>query len=326
MPEKLIIEVTRGSRVESRHRVHAAVMDADGTVVLAAGDTDAPVYPRSAVKGIQALPLIESGAADRFGLSDAELALACSSHSGEPAHVRAASSMLAKAGRGAAALECGAHWPSRDSAARALAAAGGRAGALHNNCSGKHAGFVCTACAMGVDPQGYVTPDHPTMRVVTAALEQVTGTRLDQAPGTDGCSIPTHAIALRAIAHGFARFATGAGLPPDRARAAARLRAAVAAHPFMVGGTHRFDTVLMQATGKAVFAKGGAEGVHIAALPAQGIGIAVKAEDGAGRAGEVALAELVARHVNTVPEALRRPALRNWNGIVVGGLRLAGSG
>lgn len=320
-----VIEVLRGTRVESRHVVRAAVVDADGATLLAAGNSDDPVFPRSAVKGIQALPLIETGAADRFGLTAAELALACSSHNGEAAHVRAASSMLAKAGQGAAVLECGAHWPSRETASRALAAAGGRPSALHNNCSGKHAGFVCAACAMHTDPRGYITPGHPTMRAVSATLAEVTGARLDDAPGTDGCSIPTHAIPLRALAHGFARFGSGRGLAPARAAAAARLRAAVAANPFMVAGTGRFDTVLMQATGAAAFVKGGAEGVHIACLPDQGIGIAVKAEDGAGRAGEVALATLLSRYVDTVPEALLRPVLRNWNRVVVGGLRVAGS-
>ena len=315
----VLVEVTRGAQVESRHCGAVAVLDAAGGVVFRAGDIDQPVFPRSAVKAFQALPLIESGAADRWALSDAEIALACASHSGEPVHVAAAQAMLARAGRGETCLECGAHWPYDAAAARTLAAAGRVPGPLHNNCSGKHAGFICLACGVGDDPAGYVRPDHPTMQRVTASLAAITGTRLDAANrGTDGCSIPTYAIPLRALALAFARFATAGG-------AAARLRACVAAHPFMVGGTDRFDTVLMTALGARVFAKGGAEGVHCAALPELGLGIAIKCADGAGRAADVACAALVARHLGAgVPEVLLHPELRNWNGIVVGRLRAAG--
>ena len=179
MTNPVLIEVLRGDRVESRHAGAVAVLDPEGGVVFAAGDIDAAVYPRSAVKGMQALPLIESGAADRFGLGEAEIALACASHSGEPAHVETATAMLAKAGQSPACLECGVQWPSDARATRALAASGQEPGAIHNNCSGKHSGFVCVSCAMGQDPAGYVRPDHPAMREVTAALSAMTGTPLD---------------------------------------------------------------------------------------------------------------------------------------------------
>jgi L-asparaginase II len=329
----VLVEATRGAIVESRHRGAAAVVDAAGRVAFAVGDIDAPVFPRSAVKALQALPLVETGAADRLGLSAAEIALACASHGGEPAHVATARAMLAKAGRTPGCLECGAHWPLDAEAGRGLAAAGDRPGPLHNNCSGKHAGFICLACASGEDPAGYVRPGHPTMRRVTAALADLTGSRLDDATrATDGCSIPTYAVPLRALALAFARFATGAGLAAERAAAAARIRAAVAEHPFMVGGTGRFDTVLMQACGARVFAKGGAEGVHCAALPELGLGIAVKCDDGAGRAADLVVASLAARLLGpgVVPETLQRPVLHNWNGVPVGALRpgeaLAGAG
>jgi L-asparaginase II len=175
--DPVLVEVTRGARVESSHVGAAVVVDAAGGVVFAAGDIAAAVYPRSAVKALLALPMVESGAADRLGLSEAEIAFACSSHTGEAVHVAAASAMLAKAGRDVAALECGTHWPSNEQAARALAAAGLAPCALHNNCSGKHSGFICLACDRGEDPAGYVRPDHPTMRVVTAALARWTGAR-----------------------------------------------------------------------------------------------------------------------------------------------------
>lgn len=284
-PNPALVEFTRAGLIESVHHGAIAVLDADGAVVLAAGDIEAPVFPRSAVKALQALPLVESGAADRLGLTDAEIALACSSHNGEPPHVATAEAMLRKAGRDAGTLECGAHWPMYEPAEHALVAAGGRPTALHNNCSGKHSGFICLACASGEDPAGYIRPEHPTMRRITAALSDATGTALDERNrGTDGCSIPTYAIPLRALALAFARFGTGRGFSAGRIAAAARIRAAVEKNPFMVGGTGRFDTEVMQAFGARVFAKGGAEGVHCAALPELGLGIAVKCEDGAGRA------------------------------------------
>ena len=160
MSNPVLVEVLRGALVESRHSGAVAVVDADGGRVLALGDVEQPVYPRSAVKALQALPLIESGAADRFGLGPEELALACASHSGEPAHVATATRMLALAGLDASALECGAHWPIHQPSAQALARAGGTAGAIHNNCSGKHAGFLCVACATDADPAHYVEAEH----------------------------------------------------------------------------------------------------------------------------------------------------------------------
>jgi L-asparaginase II len=327
----VLVESTRGARVESCHRGAAVVLDAAGGVAFAAGDIDLPVYPRSAVKALLALPLVETGAADRLGLTDAEIALACASHTGERPHVAAAESMLSKVGSNAGCLECGSHWPTNEAAARALAAAGEQPSALHNNCSGKHAGFLCLACDRGDDPAGYVNPDHPTMRAVTAALADMTSTRLDEANrAVDGCSIPTFAIPLRALALAFARFGTARGLDPARAAATRRIRAAVAAHPHMVAGTGRFDTKMMTALGAQVFSKTGAEGVFCASLPDQGLGLAVKCDDGAGRGAEVITAALIARilapggEAGATLAALTRPALRNWNGIEVGRLRPAG--
>ncbi len=331
MTNPVVVEVFRGERVESVHHGAGAVVDADGRVVLAFGDVERPIYPRSAVKALQALPLIESGAADRLGLTDAEIALACASHSGEPAHVAAAAAMLGKAGRNAAALECGVHWPLGEAAARALARSGAEPCALHNNCSGKHAGFVCVAAALGVDPKGYVAPDHPVQREVTAALAGITGARLDEGTrGVDGCSIPAYAIPLRLLAHGFARFATGEGLAPERARAATRIREAVAARPDMVAGQGRFDTEVMRALGPHVFTKTGAEGVYCAALPESGLGLAVKIDDGATRAAQVVMSSLILRFAK-LGEAERAklapfaaPRIRNWNGIDTGFMQPGG--
>jgi L-asparaginase II len=328
----VLVEATRGDRVESRHCGAVAVSDADGKLVLSLGDVDAPIFPRSAVKALQALPLLESGAADKYGLTDAEIALACSSHSGAPIHVETARGMLAKAGRDPADLECGVHWPLDAEAARALAASGGVASALHNNCSGKHAGFICLSCAAGVAPKNYVKHDHDAQRQIRSALAETTATRLDDAPwGIDGCAIPTYAIPLRALALAFARLGTGDRLEAGHAAAARRIRAACAQHPDLVAGAGRFDTVLMQALGARVFVKTGAEGVYCGALPELGLGVAIKCDDGAGRAAEVAMSATIVRLL-TLSDAEREtlapriaPVIRNWNGEAVGGLRASGA-
>jgi L-asparaginase II len=282
------------------------------------------------VKPLQALPLLESGAADRYGFGDQELALACASHGGEPAHVEVASRMLMRAGLDLRALECGAHWPSHQPSSQALARSVGAPSALHNNCSGKHAGFLCVACTAGMEHRGYVEVEHAVQREVRGALESLTGVGLSaDACGIDGCSIPTWAVPLTALAHAFARFATGRGLGSERAKAAVRIRAACAAEPYYVAGTGRFGTEIMTLFGARVLAKTGAEGVYCGALPGQGIGIALKCDDGATRAAEVAMAAMVARFLpmsdaeRGALDRLMRPVLRNWNGIEVGGLRPA---
>lgn len=330
MQVPVLVEATRGGQVESRHGGSFAVVDGAGRLVASVGDIETPIFPRSAVKVIQALPLVESGAADKLGLGEEALALACASHGGEPRHVETGRRMLASAGRDAASLECGAHWPSFAPAARALACDGAEPTALHNNCSGKHAGFICFACASGAEPAGYIQPDHPVQRAVKSALEEVTGFRLrDGGHGIDGCSIPTYAIPLRSLAQGFARIGTGEGLDGSRAAAARRLRRAVAAHPFMVAGSERFDTEVMEALGERAFIKVGAEGVFCAALPELGFGIAVKCDDGAVRAAEVVMANLLRRLLDLEPGAepvldrFVNPVLRNWNGMEVGQLRPA---
>jgi len=328
MNNPVLVDVLRGSLVESRHRGAVAVVDADGAMVFTLGDVGQPVFPRSAIKALQALLLIESGAADRFRFGAEELALACSSHSGEEGHVAVVTRMLGRAGLDVSALACGAHWPINQAAAFALAKTG-VASALHNNCSGKHAGFLCDACAMGVDPVGYWQPEHPVQRAVRSVLEDMTEAALGREQcAIDGCSVPTWAVPLRQLAHAFAKFASGHKLPGARAEAAARLRAACAQKPWHVAGTGRFCTEIMKLFGARVFVKTGAEGVFCGALPEQGLGIAVKCDDGAGRASETVMASIIVRFL-PLDEAERaalarfvRPILRNWNGIEVGALRV----
>ncbi|CCV12545.1 asparaginase [Mesorhizobium sp. STM 4661] len=296
MTNPVLVEILRGAIVESAHRGAIAVFDADGKPFLEIGDTSRPVFPRSAVKAIQALPLLESGAADAYGFGNRELALACASHSGEPAHVELARSMLASAGLDHSALECGAHWPSNHHAEIALARAGGLPNALHNNCSGKHSGFLCTCVHSGIAHGGYVRTDHALQEMVRDTMQTVTGAAHGAADrATDGCSIPTYAVPLRSFALGFARMATGAGFTPLRARAAKRLLSACMAEPFFVAGTGRADVALMQAAPGRIFVKGGAEGVYCAAFPDLGLGVALKCDDGAGRAAEAMVAAVIAK-------------------------------
>jgi L-asparaginase II len=335
-----LVHALRGGIIESSHRGALAIVDTGGAVHTQLGDIDRPIFPRSAIKVLQALPLVASGAAERWGLNDEELALACASHGGEARHVQTAAGMLAKAGVDAAALECGAHWPYHDGSIKALAAAGQEPTALNNNCSGKHAGFVCLGCWMAEGSaaknkrafiSGYLQPEHPVMQEVTAALQATTGYDLKHAAvGVDGCSIPTYAVPLRHLAHAFARVATGVGLSAEHQRAAVRLRAAVAAAPFMVAGSGRFDTRVMERLGPRVFCKVGAEGVYCAALPEVGLGVAIKMDDGnTARACEVVMAAVIERllPLSSADAAFVRGfsdvTLKNWNGIEVGQLRAA---
>ena len=329
MANPVLVDVIRGPLVESRHRGAVAVFDAEDHSIFALGDVTAPVFPRSAVKALQALPLIERGAADRFGLSDEELALACASHSGEAAHVAGVERILAKVGLTPSDLRCGAHWPIAQAAA-AVVARSGAPTPLHNNCSGKHAGFLCVARALGVDHADYWRPEHPVQCLVRSVLEDFTGAALGEACcAIDGCSVPTWAVPLRNLAHGFAKFGTGRGMSGERARAAARLRRACANNPWYVAGTDRFCTEIMQLFGERVFVKTGAEGVYCATLPQQGLGIAIKCDDGSSRAAQAITAAVIARcsplaaSERAALERFFAPSLRNWNGFEVGQIRMA---
>jgi L-asparaginase II len=319
MADPVLVEVTRGPVVESRHRGAIVVVDAGGRRRAAVGDVEQAVFPRSAVKALQALPLVESGAADRFGFGNAELALACSSHNGEPRHVATAAAMLRQAGRSGADLECGPQVPAAEAAARDLIRSGQEPTALHNNCSGKHAGFICVCVERGFAVKGYVEPDHPVQREITATLAEMTGARLDASiRGVDGCSIPTYAIPLDRLALAFARFITGEGLSRDRAAASRRLARACMEEPWMVAGTGRFCTAAMTALPGSLFVKTGAEGVFCAALPEHGLGIAIKCDDGASRASEAVMATVIAAMLEVTNEEFQPRPVLNRRGEKVG--------
>lgn len=318
-----MVIVSRGDTVESLHRISFAVADADGEIIHARGTIDRPVFPRSAVKMLQTLPLVETGAADRFGLTAQELALACASHNGEPRHVDAVASWLERLGLSPEDLECGAHPPVHAASARTLVSSGISPTSLHNNCSGKHAGMLTLAKHLGVEPGGYRLPDHPVQMAIGKALEGMTGLSPWPVPAIDGCGIPTFPIPLRHWAVAMARFARPSGLEPLRAEACRRIAGAMVRHPEMVAGEDRPCTIMMQVLA-GIVVKTGAEGAYAAAWPERGLGLALKVEDGATRASSVALIALL-DGLGAVSESARerlkdvaRPSLKNHAGAVVG--------
>ena len=298
--DPLWVEVTRGTDTtngvtESRHRVSAVVVDAEGRVVFRAGDPTQAVFPRSSIKPIQALALVESGAAEAHGCSDREIALACASHGGERAHVETAADWLARIGCGEGDLECGSHLPSDWDAAVALLQTGQAPNQLHNNCSGKHSGFLTLARHRNWPTKGYIDHGHPVQQSVLGLLESMCGLDLSEAPwGIDGCGIPTFAIPLANIALAMARLGLPDDQPERRQAACARVRRAMAAHPLLVAGHGRFCTRVIRRTEGRALVKTGAEGVYAACFPELGLGAALKAEDGATRAAEAAMGCLLA--------------------------------
>lgn len=280
-----LVEVLRGDRIESVHSVAACIIDSRGRVGAALGTIDEPVFLRSSIKPFIAAAVVLSGAADAFGLDDAEIALIAASHSGEPDHVKAARSILTKAGVAESALRCGAHPPHDERAARDLQASGQAPGPVHNNCSGKHAGILALAKLLGAPLDAYLDVRHPAELAILSMNARVFGVEPEAlALAVDGCGIPTIAVSLRAAGLGFARFATLDGLDDADAAALARVKSAMQARPWFVAGTGAFDTRLIDATKGAVVGKGGAEGVHCDALNAAGLGLALKVIDGGRRA------------------------------------------
>lgn len=312
----VLVEMWRGDMVESRHRGAFAVVDTAGRVVEAQGDVGRLIYARSAIKPLQALPLIESGAADAFAVSTQELALACASHGGEPAHVAAVGGWLDRLGLTADDLECGAHAPSHAPSARALLTTGQDPSPLHNNCSGKHTGMLAICRHLGDPTRGYIAFDHPAQRRVVAVLSAMCGRNLATAPrGIDGCGLPQLGLPLQALALAFARFGAPAYLPAGRQAACRRLAQAMRDHPFLIAGSGRFCTQAIEIAGGKALVKTGAEGVFAATIPARGLGIALKIDDGAARAAEAAMAELLVRHAGL--DAAQTAALAGWRNAAI---------
>jgi len=309
--------------MESQHRGHAVICDSSGAIVEAWGDPAAIIYPRSSCKMIQALPLLESGAG--AGLSDRRLALACASHQGSAMHVQAVREWLAEMRLAEGDLRCGAHEPADIPERNRLICTGDEACQLHNNCSGKHAGFLMLNRHLGGGSE-YVEPDHPVQKAVRAAFEEVTG---EDSPGygIDGCSAPNFATSVHGLARAMARFAAAEG-GNARQEAMVKLRTAMGRHPEMVAGETRACTELMRALDGKVALNTGADGVFVAIIPEKKLGLALKIADGATRGSEAALVALLA-HLGVLdaahPAAQKRLGApqRNWRGLHWGEMRLS---
>ncbi|UTV98971.1 asparaginase [Marinomonas rhizomae] len=315
----LSVHVTRGGIVESEHSIKAVIVSSTGTIVESWGDVDALVYPRSAIKAMQALAFIEMGGAERFGFSNDEISICCASHNGEPEHVATVQSMLDKLASSEADFECGCHWPMRAEAGYVLAGEGKEPNQLHNNCSGKHAGMLGLAKLLGVSSEGYIGIDHPVQQKIAGTMADMCEYDYSTAPWSpDGCSAPTWAMPLTNLALAFAKFASPDSLSTERQKACKTLYDAVVEYPFMVAGTARYCTDMMRILQKRVFLKVGAEGVYVAAIPELKLAIALKCEDGAVRAAESVMTALL-DHVgittfvaDNIMQKYRSVTLKNW--------------
>jgi L-asparaginase II len=324
----VLVEVWRGNLVESRHRAIVAVLDADARVVRSWGDIERPIYGRSSIKPLLAIPLVESGAADAFHLTEREIALACASHNGEPGHVDAVNDWLARIGLNAENLECGAHYPYHEPTLHGMLRHEEKPTRAHNNCSGKHTGFLSTAVHLGEKINGYIRYEHSVQQRLLGILEQMCGQDLTNVPrGIDGCGIPTIAIPVGHHALAMARMADPKDLPPARAAACSRILTAMSHEPWYVAGSGRFCTEIMRVTGTKAAIKTGAEGVYMGSLPELGLGFCIKVEDGNGRGAEIVMGQLL-RHFGIIDAAQAeqlqqtlQPSLRNWAGAVTGTIK-----
>ncbi len=316
--------------VESRHRASVAVVDPEGGVVFSSGAFERVVYGRSAIKPLQAIPLVESGAAKAYELSASEISIACASHDGEARHLETVLAWLPRIGCDVSDLECGAHLPYHQASMIELLRSGGEPTAAHNNCSGKHSGFLTLAKHMGVDTKGYIKYEHPVQQRILGVLESMCGLDLSDAPrGVDGCGIPVIGIPLGNIAMGMARMADPSSQPAARQSACKTILDAMAAEPFMVAGSTRFCTRIMEATNGRALVKTGAEGVYCGAIPELGLGFALKIDDGATRAAEVVTGRILRKLGILSPADAERfadliePPLFNRAGTNIGQVRPA---
>jgi L-asparaginase II len=320
------VHVTRGNFSESVHLVDAFVIDIDGRPVASFGHGEnAATFPRSAIKMLQALSLVESGAFHFFDLKDEHLALACASHNGEQPHTQLVLSWLERIGFSENDLVCGPHYPYDERTARELIHHGEAPRKCHNNCSGKHTGFLSTIKKLGWNPEGYQSFDHDLQKSLRKILSEVSGDQLDHAPwGIDGCGIPTYVMSLQGMAKGMRWLLPEASLFPERKEAFRMIRNAVLSHPYFIGGTGDFCSDLMLLTEGRLLVKTGAEGVYAGALLNQGLAFAMKVRDGNARASRVAAAALLrAFHGITDAEFMRlsshtQPEVKNWSGQTVG--------
>ena len=332
MSYELFVEVTRNGIVESRHFGAAVVCDHKGVVVESWGDIENLVFPRSALKPMLAIQLVESGASDRYSLRNAELSLACSSHQGEQMHQNLVASWLNRLGLTEDHLACGAVLPEHTESAHQLLASGQQGCRIHHNCSGKHTGFLTTALHLALPLDNYHLVEHPLQQLSLEILSDLADIDLQQYPmGIDGCGLPAPTMPLLQLGRAMARFANPVDLSMDRLQAIYRLHEAITKEPLYIAGHGSVVSELNEVTKGSVLAKTGAEGVLTAALPERGLGIALKIADGSSRARAVALLAIL-EHLGALSdeekqqlEAHIAPTLVNSRGVVVGEIRPAAS-
>lgn len=292
MTDPVLVTQTRAGYVERAHHGRVAIVGPDGDLVFALGDVAAPMLPRSSCKILQALPMVESGAAAAMNLTPRRLALSCASHQGSHSHAALAAEWLTEMGLGEGDLECGSQPPNDETTFYDLRGRDEAPSQLHNNCSGKHTGFLCQARHLGAPTEGYIDPSHPVQKRVAEATADLAGEEVS-AHATDGCSAPNFGLSLTGLARAMSRIASAeTSLTGARADAAIALRQAKAAHPFEVAGDGRACTDLMRA-GEGLVVKTGAEGAFTAILPDRGLGIALKINDGETRAAEIAMTSIL---------------------------------
>lgn len=321
----VLVNIWRGNAIESRHRGSVAVVRSDGQLVLSAGDVLHHTFPRSAIKFIQAIPFVESGAVEHYALSNEHIALACASHNGEPVHAGMVSDWLERIGCDASQLECGATLPMHEATRYDMLARGEGPTRVHHNCSGKHLGIMSTCCHMGESVDNYRLYSHSAQQRWFDVLASMSNSRVTQLPwGYDGCGIPCVAMPLQRIALAMARFADAHGQDAARTNAIQRIQKAVAEHPYMVAGKERLCTDLMELLAPSVLVKVGAEGCYTACIPEQGIGIALKMDDGQDRGARVALGAVleklgvISREVQQQLVEYLAPTLTNSRGDAIG--------
>lgn len=313
MSNPILVEITRGNMIESVHRGSLAIADADGIIRFARGDVQSVIAPRSALKPLQALPLIETGAAEAYHVSDEEVALACASHSGEPMHVERVARWLERIGCSEADLACGPHAPYDEKVRSEMLVHGQSPCKLHNNCSGKHTGFLTVAQHLGAGTVSYIHADHPVQKEVAETIKRLAG--IETLPSvTDGCAAPNFCLSLTAFSRALAKMAAG------KTKGAVRIFSAMTTFPELVAGTGRACTALMRACHGRAAVKFGAEGVYGAFIPELGLGVALKIDDGTARAAETAIAAVLTGLKVAGPEAdaLVHAPIINTRGVVVG--------
>lgn len=325
---ELFVEVTRGGIVESRHFGDLAIVDRAGKLLWYVGDPHRVTFARSSAKPWQTVPLIETGAADEFEMSEEEIALCCASHNGEKQHVDKVIQFLNRIGISPDKLQCGAHAPYHAASHEALLRGNQEITAVHNNCSGKHSGMLALAKYIGADLDSYLSPTHPIQALIQEVVSDLCEVaREDIVIGIDGCGVPVFGLPVLSMANAYAKIADPSDLPEKRQAAIRRIRKAMLTHPDLVAGTGRFCTGLMNAGGGAILGKAGAEGVYCACLPDVGIGLALKVDDGNSRAGYPVVVEALRQTGLVSPEIIdsladfHHPQLRNHKGTFVGEIR-----